>query len=148
MTADCWLSCPCQWWAGEYFGQCSVAVEMTSLNFIHPGMVLARQSESNFLYLSQKICYYYTWHASRWVDNLKKIITTKLWGYIGCCLSVLLSVRLTCRVHAVARCLFHGLFSCVAQIQPMRGQCIVYHFKVKGQDQTGDSNFSSQGGIS
>ena len=34
-------------------------------------------------------------------------------------------------------CLFHGLYSYVAQIQPMRGQCVTYHFLVKCLGHTG-----------
>ena len=51
-------------------------------------------------------------------------------GYIGFTLSVCPSVPPTSRVRSVARCLFHGLYSYVAQIQPMRRQCVSYHFQV------------------
>ena len=41
--------------------------------------------------------------------------------YIGFTPSVRLSDHPTCRVRSVARCLYHGLYPYVAQIQPMRG---------------------------
>ena len=51
-------------------------------------------------------------------------------GYSGFTPSVCLSVRPSCRLRTVAWCLFHGLYSYVAQIQPMWGQCVAYHLQV------------------
>ena len=47
-------------------------------------------------------------------------------GYI----SFTLSVRSACGVRSVAPCLFHWLYSHVAQIHPTRGWCVTYHFQV------------------
>ena len=47
-----------------------------------------------------------------------------------CPSSIHLSNCPTCRVRSVAHGLFHGLYSYVAQIQPMRRWYTVYHFQV------------------
>ena len=55
-------------------------------------------------------------------------LTTK--GYIGFTLSICLSVCPACHVCSVAWCLFHGLYPCVAQKQPMNGWCVTFRFQV------------------
>ena len=41
-----------------------------------------------------------------------------------------LKIEIAFRVCFVAHCLFHGLYSYVTQMQPMRGRCVLYHFQV------------------
>ena len=45
-----------------------------------------------------------------------------------------------------AHCLFYGSYSHVVQIQPIRGQCVMYHFQVKGQCHTFHLNLYGRGG--
>ena len=54
--------------------------------------------------------------------------TVKL--YEGISISLHLSIRPACCVCSAARCLFHGLYSYIAQMEPMRAWCIAYHFKI------------------
>ena len=51
-------------------------------------------------------------------------------GYVGFTLSVRPSVHPSCRVRFVAHCLYQGIYSYVALIQPMIVRCVAYHFQV------------------
>ena len=51
-----------------------------------------------------------------------------------------------CHVYSVACCPFHGLYSYVAQIQPMRGWCVTYHFQVYRSRSHGSFKFCSRAG--
>ena len=51
-------------------------------------------------------------------------------GYIGFMPSICLSVHPACCIRSVAHCLFHGLYSYVAQIHPRSERCVAYHLQV------------------
>ena len=76
-------------------------------------------------------CNYLYLHKHNLV-NLIVCYVMNCWGYIGFTPSVCLSVCLTCTFCFVVHCLFHGLYSYVAQIQPMREGCGAYHFQING----------------
>ena len=77
------------------------------------------------------------------------LCTTKLWGSIlvSLCPPVCLSIHPAYRIHPLARCLFHRLYSYVAQVQPMRGRCVAYHFQVQVQVTLVVQIFSVRAGV-
>ena len=77
--------------------------------------------------MQQKICFILP--TCHYVFLYPRVCCSGGLGY-GFTPSVRLSVCPACGVCSVARCLFHGSYSYMAQIQPIRVRCVAYNFQV------------------
>ena len=86
-------------------------------------------------------CPLYSTYRSGWIISIFGTNTNNCWHWKVCHTLRPLTLTDIFKLILLWRCLFHGLYSYVAPIQPMRGRFVTYHFQVNRSKSKSQGSF-------